>query len=287
MSINQKIVLLAVVFDSKSELINGMFREIIRPSAVERTFAEEIDVRAMVNHDQNMLVGRLSAGTLHLLRDPEGLRAEIVPPDTSYARDIVASIGRGDIDGASFWFQSLKDQWSVEDGEDLREVLDARIYEVSPVVFPAYSESDASLAARSSRRTVADFRRLLYHAEHALDYMGQQGDWGEARSVGIEGREGEKELAMMKWPNGEVVHRGVALDGAEHFRKAVRERFGAVPLSTGNWRWSRNRGWFEVGPTEPAQVPGLNSQDPRERLRARRLRQLHAMDELAADQARK
>lgn len=247
MSSHQKIVLLAVVFDSKSALIGGNFKEIIKPWAIERTLQEKIDVRAMVNHDHNMLIGRLSARTLRMLRDPDGLRVEIIPPETSYARDVVVSIDRTDIDGASFWFQALKDQWYVEEGEDVREVHDMRIFEVSPVVFPAYEDSDASLEPRSLGRTLEDMRRQHYHVVHALDWP-----LPESREVGsMESRDGERELAMLKWPNGETVQRKVAMDSVEEFRAARRARFGNV-ISTGNWRWSRDRGWFEVPPPPSA-----------------------------------
>ena len=73
---NRRIVLdPAIPTDSKSELIGGLFREIIRPQAIARTFWEEIDVRSLVNHDTNLILGRLSAHTLTLLRTADGIVA--------------------------------------------------------------------------------------------------------------------------------------------------------------------------------------------------------------------
>lgn len=137
-----------IVFNSLSLDLGG-FREIIKPEAVDRTLREQIDVRALVDHDSAKIMGRRSAGTLTLRKEPDGVLARIDPPDTSYAKDIVVSIERGDVDGMSFGFRVLTDEWRMQDGEPVREVLDMEIREVSIVTFPAYEETDVSMAKRS------------------------------------------------------------------------------------------------------------------------------------------
>jgi HK97 family phage prohead protease len=137
-----------IVFDSLSLDLGG-FREIITPAAVDRTLREGFDVRALIDHDSSKILGRQSAGTLTLRKDPDGLLARIDPPETSYAKDIVLSIERGDIDGMSFGFRVLTDEWRMQDGEPVREVLDMEIREVSIVTFPAYADTDVSMAKRS------------------------------------------------------------------------------------------------------------------------------------------
>ncbi|HCN9169717.1 TPA: HK97 family phage prohead protease, partial [Escherichia coli] len=58
------------VFDCRSELIFGSFREIIRPGAFDDVLGD--DVRALFNHDPNFILGRSAAGTLNLSVDERG-----------------------------------------------------------------------------------------------------------------------------------------------------------------------------------------------------------------------
>lgn len=138
----EKLVGYPIVFWSRSLDLGG-FIEQIAPSAVERTFREHVDVRALVSHDPLRPLGRLTAGTLRLSTDRRGLRAEIDPPETSYADDALESIRRTDANGWSFAFRTLADAW-VMDGEiPLRTVTDMIVREVSAgVVFPAYAETE-------------------------------------------------------------------------------------------------------------------------------------------------
>jgi uncharacterized protein len=138
----------AIVFNKPSENMGG-FREVIRPDAVERTFKEAIDVRALVDHDSSKIIGRLSAGTLRLQRKQKGLWVEIDPPNTSAARDIVESIDRRDVTGMSFAFQVIEDDWSEVDKMPMREILDMRFNEISVVTFPAYDATSVQVAQRS------------------------------------------------------------------------------------------------------------------------------------------
>lgn len=137
----------AIVFNALSVNLGG-FREIIAPEAVDRTLSEVADVRALWNHDTGEVLGRTRAGTLSLMKDRRGLRAEINPP--SWAKHRLESVERGDVTGMSFRFVALDDDWSQGDGGiPVRTVTDMRISEVSIVTFPAYQQTDVSVAQRS------------------------------------------------------------------------------------------------------------------------------------------
>jgi HK97 family phage prohead protease len=138
----------AAMFDSLSEDLGG-FREVIKPGAFTKSLANGADVRALFNHDDNMVLGRTSAGTLRLTEDNIGLRFECDLPDTSYANDLHTSIKRGDINQCSFGFYCRADNWipTAQAPGTLREVLEADVFDVSPVTFPAYQST--SLSARS------------------------------------------------------------------------------------------------------------------------------------------
>ena len=140
-----KIVGHAAVFNKVSERL-GWFREIIRPGAFDGIM--EDDVRALFNHDSNIVLGRTKSATLKLEVDEQGLRYTITPPDTTAARDLMMSIGRGDISQSSFGFIIEKDEWEQRDGEDYRIIHKVkRLFDVSPVTFPAYP--DTNVAKRS------------------------------------------------------------------------------------------------------------------------------------------
>lgn len=135
----------AAVFDSYSEDLGG-FREIIRPGAFAKTIGEA-DIRALWNHDTNYVLGRNRANTLSLTEDGKGLAVEITPPDTGWARDLVTTIQRGDVDQMSFGFRVVQDRWRTEDKQPVRELLEVELFDVSPVTFPAYPETQVQARA--------------------------------------------------------------------------------------------------------------------------------------------
>ena len=146
------------VFNSVSENLGG-FREIIAPGAFDDVL--DNDVRALINHDSNLILGRTTSKTLRLSVDEIGLRYEVDLPNTSYANDLAVVMERGDVSQSSFGFQVDKDSWSEdEDGRIIRTVEKvSRLYDVSPVTFPAYPEATAA------KRSLEQFKTTHYEAE--------------------------------------------------------------------------------------------------------------------------
>lgn len=144
----------AAVFDILSENLGG-FREKIDPGAFDDVMNN--DVRALFNHNDNIILGRTKAKTLAISVNSAGLNYDIDLPDTQPARDLVVSIGRGDVDQSSFGFIVEDDIWTEDDeGRVVRTIRKfKRLFDVSPVVFPAYPDT-----------TVATRKLNEYHAQH-------------------------------------------------------------------------------------------------------------------------
>lgn len=138
----------AALFGTKSEEMFG-FREVIMPGAFDRALRESHDVRALVNHNPDLILGRTTSGTLALSIDQKGLRVEIEPPDTTVGRDAVVSVERGDLSQMSFAFRTLTDDYRLEDGEVIRELMDLELLDVSVVAYPAYLETDVQVSKRA------------------------------------------------------------------------------------------------------------------------------------------
>lgn len=136
----------AAKFDSLSEDLGG-FRERIAPGAFAKTI-QSADIRALWNHDANIVLGRNKSGTLRLMEDSAGLAFEVDMPDTQLVRDMVMGpITRGDVNQCSFGFYTIADKWAKVDGEWVRTLLECDLLDVSPVTYPAYNSTD--VAARS------------------------------------------------------------------------------------------------------------------------------------------
>jgi hypothetical protein len=153
------------------------FREVVHPGAFSESITRPDDIRAAFNHDPRLVLGRTTANTLIVREDSLGLYYEIVPPDTSYARDLVVSIERGDITESSFQFEIVNDndeKWSFPSrgsGElPLRAIKRATLRDVSPVTFPAYEGTSVSMRAESRAKT-DDSEVELPKPDHAAEHL--------------------------------------------------------------------------------------------------------------------
>ena len=143
----------AAVFNKLSEDLGG-FRE-----KIKRGFFSEVlgnDVRALFNHDDNMVLGRTTNDTLTLKEDSKGLEVEIIPPNTTYARDLTTLMERGDVNQMSFQWVTADDKWDESDlANVVRTLVKAEsLWDVSPVTFPAYPQTTAGV--RSAKQLYID-----------------------------------------------------------------------------------------------------------------------------------
>lgn len=148
----------AAVFNSLSEDLGG-FREQIMPGAFA-TALQTDDIRALWNHDPNFVLGRNLSKTLTLSEDVRGLAFEIQLPDTQTIRDlVVAPIERGDVSAMSFGFgvRPGGQDWAKNDaGQNIRTLKNVRLFDISPVTFPAYSATDVAVRAMTVWREIAE-----------------------------------------------------------------------------------------------------------------------------------
>ncbi len=157
----------ASVFGQLAPIAGGY--EQMGPAAFDAALADpDVDVRALVNHNPTMVLGRQSAGTLKLDVDKAGLRFEVELPDTSYARDLRELVARGDVSGASFGFIPGEDEITrAPDGKQVRTHTSvARLLDVSPVTWPAYE--GATVALRQITFPVRSAREQAIRARWAL-----------------------------------------------------------------------------------------------------------------------
>jgi len=171
------------VFDELSSDLGG-FRERIAPGAFAKTI-QEADVRSLWNHDRNYVLGRNKSGTLTLMEDDRGLLYDVVIPDAQWARDLVASIERGDVDGSSFGFRVMVDReaWekNEETGEVIRTLREVQLYDVGPVTFPAYPQTSAEARSTAESMTAAP-----PEDGHPADDDGVPGAEARARRMAME-----------------------------------------------------------------------------------------------------
>jgi uncharacterized protein len=139
----------AAVFNSETDL--GHFREVIKPGAFDDVMTD--DVRALINHDPNLILGRTENGTLELSTDERGLKYRVKLGNQQYAKDFYESVKRGDISQSSFAFtikdQSWNEERTVRSVDKVRQLLD-----VSPVTYPAYAA--ATVQARDQQLELDD-----------------------------------------------------------------------------------------------------------------------------------
>jgi len=146
------------VFDSNYEIAPGM-SESIAPGAFSRSISG--DIRALINHDTTLVLGRSKAGTLELREDAHGLWGKIsINPNDGDAMNLYERVKRGDVDQCSIGFEIRSEETDIrEDGSvhwTIKEV--DPLYEVSCCTFPAYEETN--IAARAAQRDDIHKREL-------------------------------------------------------------------------------------------------------------------------------
>lgn len=147
------------------------FDEEIMPGAFLNAIKDD-DVRALIDHNPSLIIGRNKANTLELTEDSQGLYSIIDPPDTTAGKDIITSVGRGDVTGQSFSFRVNEENWISgkkrgEGKNDLRQIKDVTLRDISIVTYPQYKTADVSY-----RNKAAENRSLETIFRNRFDHIG-------------------------------------------------------------------------------------------------------------------
>lgn len=151
----------------------GGFREEILPGAFDKILNRQRgrqDVVALFNHDSNIVLGRTSSGTLELSSDEKGLRYVVTPPASR--ADVMELVARRDVAGSSFAFTVGKDGEAfrtAENGQAIRQIREVSgLYDVGPVLVPAYPSTTAGVAMRSYEAWMASQHPAVVDAKEVV-----------------------------------------------------------------------------------------------------------------------
>lgn len=159
----------AAVFGQSTEIDSweGRFTETIRKGAFRKSIRENTPVMQF-DHGRHPLIGSIPIGSITALReDDEGLFTEARLSDNWLIQPVRDAIAEGSVDGMSFRFEVVREQWRdvngkpvrAEDVPDLlwmpgdrgplqRELIELKVRELGPVVFPAYAGTSVGVRAR-------------------------------------------------------------------------------------------------------------------------------------------
>lgn len=138
----------------------GHFVERLVPGAFTKTLKDNASrVKVLFNHGFDPSIGDKPLGKPSVMEeDKRGLRVEVPLDDTSYNRDLLASLRSGALDGMSFRFSVVKEKWDESEELPVRTLKEVRLYEFGPVTFPAY---EATSAGVRSQQAYVVYRRGL------------------------------------------------------------------------------------------------------------------------------
>ena len=137
------------VYDSIYDIAPGL-SESIAPGAFDKTLSG--DIRALINHDTTLVLGRTKANTLQLRTDAHGLWGHIdINPNDTDAMNLYNRVQRGDVDQCSFGFNIIDEETEFRENGDIHwTIKEVELFEVSPCTFPAYEETN--IAARQNEK---------------------------------------------------------------------------------------------------------------------------------------
>lgn len=161
------------IFDSPTRIDSweGMFDEVIARGAFAKTISERTPVMQF-DHGRDVATGSVPIGSIEEVREDKlGLFVRARMHDNARVEPIRQAIASGAIDGMSFRFQVVREEWDETGDVPLRTILEVKLFELGPVVFPAYESTTvgvrsllADLNDEERRRLIADLSAAIFPA---------------------------------------------------------------------------------------------------------------------------
>lgn len=155
-------------FNDETELFPGAFEEIDK-TAFNKTLNN--DIRALVNHDSNIVLGRTKSNTLELRVDDNGLYGSVkINENDTDALNLYERVKRGDVDSCSFGFRIIQEDTEFRDDDSIKwTIKEVDLHEVSIVTFPAYDTT--SVQARMNQKETLESRRATKNKAHLRERL--------------------------------------------------------------------------------------------------------------------
>jgi len=140
----------AVVYNQEEQLWDGYFERIDK-DAFKKCLASNPELKCFFNHSADYVLSTTSSTPELRYEDtPIGLFFSSPIPNTSYGKDLIENLSRGNITGASFTFTVNDDEVTVDtEGNYHRTIKDATIFEFGPVTNPAYPMTSIGLRTKT------------------------------------------------------------------------------------------------------------------------------------------
>ncbi|WP_192358496.1 HK97 family phage prohead protease [Mesorhizobium mediterraneum] len=149
-------------------VIAGAFQERFARGSFDKSLRDHPDVAALWSHDSSRPLGRVGNGTLELRPDAVGLWYSLTPnPDSPAGAEALATVGAGTVGEVSVGFGSLIEEWDDTAELPRRLITEARLYEISLVLWGAYGDTTSASLSRASANAAAALRRKA-EAAHRL-----------------------------------------------------------------------------------------------------------------------
>lgn len=131
----------ASVFDQPAMIRDwlGEYEETVAPGAFTKTLQERTPV-LQFDHGTHPMIGSIPLGGIRKLEeDDHGLYVRARLSDNWLVQPVRDAIHDGAITGMSFQFEVTRDEWNKD--QSARTVREVKLYELGPVVFPAYPQT--------------------------------------------------------------------------------------------------------------------------------------------------
>jgi HK97 family phage prohead protease len=161
------------LYNTLSEPIYGYYKWELAPGCFDKAYTARGDQKMLWDHESRLVLGSRDANTCKFSITDEGLFGSALPPDSTWALDLIKSMKRGDIHSASFGFYIVTSHWRVVDGWDVEVLDEVDWVEGSVVTFPRFpgtaNRMRVLVPSGVAKQDVASVSRAMNRIVHDLE----------------------------------------------------------------------------------------------------------------------